>query len=505
MKVYSAKSNKLIDSYAINVLGIPGVELMANAAREIADTVRLNVQPLSSVCIVCGNGNNAGDGFALAPLLTDMGYKVSIVCSNDKEFSKDAEYYFERLDGVPVLRFTDDKYEALEKIYEADAVVDAIYGNGFRGSLDEDCSEIALAINRSNAFVIAVDIPSGCVCNTGRVDKIAVKANITVALSTLKPCYYLYPACDYCGNVIIKDIGIPQEAYENANFCACIITKELCSSILKQRPQNSHKGTFGKLLLACGSKEMPGAASLALFGALKSGVGLTLLASEQSVCDKASYKFAEPIYAPFDSIGDLADNVREVAFGCQAAVVGCGLGRGEEAGEVVNELLQVEGLPLLIDADGINALKTNINILKGRSGGCVITPHPKEMSSLSGLTLTEILNDRIGVAKNMALELNSVVVLKGAHTIIAVPDNSVYINLVSNSGLAKGGSGDVLAGVIGSLLAQGYSTKDAAVLGVYLHSKAADYCAAKSGEETMLPSELPLYFNEVFSELKGAE
>ncbi len=502
MKIYTSKKNKLIDSYAINVLGVPGVDLMYTAAQKIAQAVRNNVQPLSKICVVCGNGNNAGDGFAVAPMLAALGYNVSVLCCNDKEFTPDAEYYFEQLDGVPVFRYTDDKYEALGLIQESDAIIDAIYGNGFRGSLDEDCSAIANAINSSNAFVIAVDIPSGCVCNNGRVEGASVKANVTVALSTMKPCYFLYPSCEYCGKVELNDIGIPEEAYNSVTHDAQIVTKEYCSSILLKRPENSHKGTFGKLLLVCGSEDMPGAAKLALSGALRSGVGLTKLASVKSVCDKAGAKFDEPIFSSYDDMYELAQEIEDISMDCNAAVVGCGIGRNDEAGVVVKNLIEQTELPLLIDADGINVLKPNINILSSRNGGCIITPHPKELSNLIELSVGEIQSDRIGCALQTAHQLNAVTVLKGAHTVIASPQGEVYINITGNSGLAKGGSGDVLSGLIGSFLAQGYKPIDAAMLGVYMHGKAGDLCAEDIGEESMLPSDLPLYFSKVFKGLK---
>lgn len=502
MKIYTSKKNKQIDSYAINAMGIPGTELMYTAAQKIADAVRKNVQPLSKVCVVCGNGNNAGDGFAVAPILAGYGYDVNVLCCNDKEFTPDAEYYFEQLDGMPVCRYTDDKYEALDLIYEADAVIDAIYGNGFRGSLDEDCSTIAEAINHSDAFVLAVDIPSGCVCNNGRVEGVAVKADVTVALSTMKPCYYLYPALEYCGKVELNDIGIPEDAYLSVEHDAVEITQELCASWLKERPADSHKGTFGKLLLVCGSEDMPGAAKLALSGALRSGVGLIKLASLKSVCDKAAMKYDEPIYASYDDFEELSQDLESLCVDCNSAVVGCGIGKGIDSEKAVKNILEQTEVPLVIDADGINALKPNINILNGRTGGCVITPHPKELSNLIEMSVGEIQSDRIGCALQTAKYLNSVIVLKGAHTVIASPEGEVFINTTGNSGLAKGGSGDVLSGIIGSLLAQGYSPVNAAVLGVYIHGKAGDICAETMGEESMLPSDLPLYFSKVFKGLK---
>ncbi len=502
MEIYTSGKNKQIDSYAINTLGIPGTELMHNAAEKIAETVKNNVQPLSRICIVCGNGNNGGDGFALAPILLGLGYDVSVLCCNDKELTPDARYYFERLGGVPVYRFTDNRFFALMRIMESDAVVDAMYGNGFRGALNEDCAQIAEVINTSPAFVVAVDIPSGCNCNSGSVDGVAVMADVTVALSTLKPCYYIYPACEHCGKVELKDIGIPYKAYNAFKRDAVVYGEEECAYFLKKRPVDSHKGTFGRLLLYCGSEDMPGAARLALGGALRSGVGLTELAALKSVCDKAALKFDEPIYRPFDDTEELCEQLPVIAQGCDAAVIGCGIGRDEYAAVAVKNILTETDMRVILDADGINALEGNINILKGRKGECIITPHPKELSRLMGLTVGEIQNDRMGCALQAAQQLGVVTVLKGAHTVIATPEGEVFINITGNSGLAKGGSGDVLSGLIGSFLAQGYKARYAALLGVYVHGKAADICAGELGEETMLPSDLPLYFSKVFKGLK---
>ena len=275
------------------------------------------------------------------------------------------------------------------------------------------------------------------------------------------------------------------------------IDENLCKGIYRPRPEHSHKGTFGKLLTVCGCTEMPGASGMVALGALRSGVGILKVAGVKNVCDFVASRFLEPIYCPCESDA-LSDNMSGFVGDCTAAVIGCGSGRSEQTERCVLALLG-SGKPLIVDADGIIALKKHKDVLHS---GVIITPHPKEMAGLLECDISKVLENPVKTASDFSKKYGCVVLLKGADTVVASQDGDVYINSMPNSGMAKGGSGDLLAGIIGSFAAQGYSPLNAAVMGVYLHSRAGEKCRQKYGEEGMLPSDIPNYFKAVLDFLK---
>ena len=507
MFILTADQMKTADGYAIHTLGIPGATLMGRAAQGIAETIAEMTPNARRAVLVCGSGNNGGDGLALAGILARGGVSVTVVLSSARALSEDAAYYFNRLpEQVRTLRFTDDSAACLREIAGADIAVDALYGTGFRGSLTGAAAELAAAMNASAASVCSVDIPSGCNCDTGAAEGVAVQADYTVTFSNKKPCHFLYPAAGLCGKIVVKDIGIPTKAVLAANPYICETTDQDIAALLRSRPQNSHKGTFGRLGLVCGSDDMPGAAALAVSAALRSGVGLAELASVPSVVQRVSGRFSEPVYLTLAQAGgrisaEALDALRGLCGRAQALVVGCGLGGGDTVGRTVMALTEAAQCPILIDADGITALNGNIHVIKNRLVETVLTPHPREMARLCGLTVEQVQQDRLGVARTLAKEAGAVVVLKGANTVIALPDGRIRINPAANSGLAKGGSGDVLSGLIGSLLAQGYPAEEAAVIGVYIHGRAGLLAAAELTEYAMQPSDLVSYFSKVFKRI----
>ena len=504
MFVLTADQMKAADGYAIRTLGIPGVTLMGSAAQGIAETIREMSPGARRAVMVCGSGNNGGDGLALAGILALQGADISVVLASARALSEDAAYYFNRLpEQVRTLRFADDGEQCLREIAGADVVVDALYGTGFRGSLTGAAAELAAAMNASAAAVCSVDIPSGCNCDTGAAEGVAVQADYTVTFSNKKPCHFLYTAAGLCGNVVVRDIGIPEAAVLASSPYIWETADADAAALLRPRPQNSHKGTFGRLGLVCGSDGMPGAAALAVSAALRSGVGLAELASVPSVIQRVSGRFAEPVYLPLaQSGGCIAAEARDALHGlarrAQALVVGCGLGVGEAAAGLVTDLAEAAQCPILIDADGITALNGNIHVIKNRGAETVLTPHPREMARFCGMTVAQVQGDRLGAARALAADTGAVVVLKGANTVVALPDGRVWINPAACSGLAKGGSGDVLSGLIGALLAQGYPAADAAVLGVYIHGRAGLLAAAELTEYAMQPSDLVRCFAKVF-------
>ena len=506
MRVCTAKQMNEADRFAIDVLGIPGTELMFHAASGICEQIVSAVgDPIEKrLVILAGNGNNGGDGFALANLACEAGMLVSMVRINDRELSEDAAYYASQLMDIPVLFFETDESECRELIAQADVIVDAMFGTGFRGALSGAAATCANLANQTSALRVAADLPSGVMCDTGAVEGEAFCADITVTFTAYKPCHFLYPAAEYCGRVEVCDIGIPEKVLGDLNMWT--ISPDLVARLLPDRPRNSHKGTFGRLLCYCGSENMTGAAVLCVGAALHSGVGLVEVAGGDAVIAAVGARYAEPIYT---RIAPLPDTMREgetklLAASQKASALVCGPGLSLAVGQerrVVSLLCQAS-CPVVLDADGITVLSRNIDVLSRRRSPWVLTPHPFEMARLIGKTVEEIQADRPGAALAFAKQYDVTVVLKGANTVIAAPDGRLWFNAAACSGLAKGGSGDVLAGVIGALLAQGMDAPSAAVAGVYIHAQAGLLGTGHYTEYCLTPSRLQEFFPAVFRQIK---
>lgn len=502
MRVCTAKQMNRADRFAIDVLGIPGTELMFHAASGIFEKIAAKFETLSQkkMVILAGNGNNAGDGFALATLACEADMLVGIIRINQRELSEDAAYYAAQVKNASICYYDQDAEECKRWLNEADVIVDAMYGTGFRGSLSGAAAACTGVANRCHGLRVSADLPSGVCCDTGAVEGEAFRADITVTFTAKKPCHFLYPAADYCGLVEVCDIGIPERVLEEGRMWE--ITAKLVQSVLPTRASNSHKGTFGRLLTFCGSEDMTGAAVLCAGAALHTGVGLVEVAGPSEVIAAVSSYYPEPIYTRLlpSTEGDHA--LILAANRANAVVCGCGLSQvsGQE-GRVIS-LIGHASPPVVVDADGITALSRNIDILAGHDKDLVLTPHPLEMARLTGKTVEEIQADRIGIASAFAQQYRVTVVLKGANTVVAAPDGRVWLNAVACSALAKGGSGDVLSGVIGALLAQGLEAPWAAVIGVYIHAQAGLLGAQAMTEYCLLPSQLCEFFPAVFRQIK---
>ena len=502
MRVCTAKQMNEADRFAMDVLGIPGTELMFHAASGLLEKISARFDNLSKkkMVILAGNGNNAGDGFALATLAGEADMLVSIVRINTRDLSEDAAYYAAQIQDIPVCFFDQNDEECKRWIGEADVIVDAMYGTGFRGSLSGAASVCAEIANRCSALRVAADLPSGVCCDTGAVDGVAFRADLTVTFTAKKPCHFLYPAAEYCGRVEVCDIGIPERVLDDGRMWE--ITPALVKSVLPSRPSNSHKGTFGRLLTYCGSEDMTGAAVLCVGAALHTGVGLVEVAGPASVIAAVSAYHPEPIYTRLPETAE-GDHALMVAAGrAKAIVCGCGLSQAVGQERRVTSLIRHASCPIVVDADGITALSRNIDIIASHDKELVLTPHPLEMARLTGKTVEEIQADRIGTACAFAQKHRITVVLKGANTVVAAPDGRVWLNAAACSALAKGGSGDVLSGVIGALLAQGVDAPWAAVIGVYIHAQAGLIGAEKMTEYCLLPSQLHEFFPDVFRQIK---
>lgn len=490
MKIALAQEMRDIDKATVTQYGLPAVVLMENAGRAVAEKAvqLLGEAKNKKIFIVCGGGSNGGDGFVAARWLHNRGVRVKLFLSVTRDQVKgNASVHLEaalRM-GIEFIDLTDAR--GMEKAYItigfADLVVDALLGTGLQGAMrqiHQDCIEL---MNTAGPRILAVDIPSGVDADTGAVQDIAVQACCTVTFGLPKPGLLLHPGAGFAGEVEVAPIGIPLELLNAPAIRQTLLTAPHVSSLLPRRLADSHKGSFGHVLVVAGSRGLSGAAFLASQGALRTGAGKVTVASPESIYAVMEMKTTEAmtLELPETLAGGLgADAVRLVRdFAARSSVllIGPGLGRDGETVEAVREIIRTVDRPLVLDADALFALAGHLEMLSATEVLAVLTPHPGEMARLTGLSVQQIQSDRIGAARRAATEWRNIVVLKGSRTVVAFPDGEIYVNPTGNAGMATGGTGDVLSGIIASLIAQGLSSHDAALAGVYLHGLAGDRAA----------------------------
>lgn len=453
------------------LMGIAG----KSAAEIICEKITVNGK---KIAVLCGNGNNGGDGFCVADYLYGQGASVTVITPLGLPKTENALYYYNELKFV-------EKVESFCPQNNYDIIIDALFGIGFDRAPSDDVTQLFDSVNSSKGYKIAIDIPSGVDCDNGRIYTSAIKADLTVTFIALKPCFLLPEGSDYCGETIVANIGVTPIAHS-------FLTTE--KPIFPKRRHNSHKGSYGTALLINGSYGMAGAAVLAAKAALRSGLGIAKCAVCESIYAPFTMSIPEAVCIPikadengtFDS--EYAD-FKKMKENCDAVLFGCGVKSGKGIDKILYDILNCD-LPCVIDADGINALSDCIDILKDSKNTVILTPHPGEMARLLNISVKEVESNRVNIARDFAKKHGYILVLKGANTIIALPDGEIFFNMTGNPGMATGGSGDVLSGIMVSLLAQGFSPSDAAKYAVYLHGEAGDKAAAKKGERAMLPSDI---------------
>ena len=506
MKLVLSEDVRRIDNYAEDVLRIPKRELMARSGRAVADAIFSRVAKGARVSILAGKGNNGGDGYAAAVLLCDS-YDVCVYdVFSSGQSSDEGKYHLAqaKAKGVKILPFLNDSAD-IERISSSACVVDAVFGTGFRGELPDNLHDLSAALRaEKHPFILAVDVPLGVNADNGSVLDGAIRADLTVVLSYMKVGLLSYPARDMVGEIVHDTLDVPDAVESAFSPCNFLVDEDFARSCLPVRGKNTNKGSFGKLSIYAGSERYRGAASLALGAALRSGVGICEYKGPSSLCDILFAVYPEAIYKPLDRVDEIAHLLAaENRF--TATLVGCGSDTGEITQTLVRQMLQTEGAPLILDADAINVLaglKDGRTLLKNARRTVILTPHPLEFSRLSGIDVELVQKNRIGLAKEFAREHGVILVLKGAATLIT--DGEVlFVNSTGCSALAKGGSGDVLAGALSSLVAMGTQPIVAAALAVYTHGLAADRLARKYSTFGVTPSDLPLEMAAVFAELEG--
>jgi len=518
MRLCTAAEMVALDQGAIRELGIPGAVLMENAGRACCRYFEQEFAELfpGPVLIVCGKGNNGGDGYVMARILADRGWQVhTLVLAPLEDIGGDARIMLEvaRAMNLPVAAAGSAAAvaETIGRVAPR-VIVDAIFGTGLSSDVRGLQREAIEEINASAAKVFAVDIPSGVDGSTGRVCGVAVQADLTVTFAEAKIGHGSQPGAECAGRLQVVDIGIPVMGRADFASRVSLIVAEDAVSLLPERPGSGHKGTFGHTLIVAGSPGKTGAAALAGNAAARSGCGLVTVATPAAVHDIIEVKLTEAMSAPLpaDDDGLLSRHavvrLGELMKARQALAVGPGLGQSAGLIELLCWMIEHAEVPVVIDADGLNLLAGCPDIFKvAPRAPLILTPHPGEMARLSGLSIAEIQANRFEVARDFAREHDVVLLLKGLRTVVAAPDGRVNINSSGNDALASGGSGDVLTGIISGLVAQGLDGFEAASLGVWLHGRSAELAAEQLGSAGVIASDLISYLPQARRELvKGA-
>ena len=511
MKIVTAEQMRALDKRATDQYGIPSLLLMENAALSVFIAAEEMLGDINGkrVVVIAGPGNNGGDGFAVARHLHNNGADIFIAYFGDRDKAKgDALINIEITEkmGLPIEPLKDA--ETLQDcLVNTDLIIDALLGTGIQGEVRPLYAEVISGINSSGVPVLSVDIPSGVNADTGEICRTAVFADVTVTFALPKIGLFTYPGAERVGDLIVADISIPAEALEDNDSQVYVLDERIARSYWPVRRPDSNKGTFGNLAIVAGSVGMTGAATLSAEGALRIGTGLVTVAVPQSLNDIMEVKLTEAMTIPVKEGKSRAfghaslEQVFEIISKRDAVVIGPGFGRNEDTITFTLELIRGLTRPAIIDADALFAISTDIDVLKQRAAPIIITPHPGEMANLLGTTVADVQSNRLEVARTFASEYNIVVVLKGAGTVIASPTGDAYINTTGSPGMATGGTGDVLSGMIGGLLAQGLEPFNAAAVGVYLHGLAGEIVAEELGEAAMIASDLANSISEAVGQV----
>ena len=517
MRVLTAAQMREADRITIEELGIPSLVLMENAGRQVVAAIEAMFPNLAMrrVAVLAGRGNNGGDGFVIARTLLERVVEVPVfVVGPLADVRGDARHNLEVLGrlGASVVEIADEQTWELHfsEISTCDLIVDAIFGTGLRQVPDGMYPTIFGDLNGSGIPVVSVDIPSGLLADTHEVQGEAVRAAVTVTLAAPKICHILPPAQRVCGELVVADIGIPEVVLERVEGPYVeVITRGVMRAVLEPRDPEAHKGEFGRVLIIAGSLGKSGAAHLAAMAALRSGAGLVTVATPRSVQPILAAMAPEymTIGLPEDDDGQVVADAVERVLEAKADVIamGPGLGAGPEVRAFVHAVVERAGVPLVLDADALNAFAgEHASRLAGRDGhDVIITPHPGEMARLTGTSTEAVQADRVKAARDFAEAHQLHVVLKGHRTLVAAPEGSIAINMTGNPGMATGGTGDVLTGVIAGWFAQLLDAEGAARLGVYLHGHAGDLAMADLGEVALTASDLLTYLGDAVLELSA--
>lgn len=515
MKVYTGESIKRIESACFES-GITELRLMENAGVACAKVIRkqydLENHKGKKIAVLCGKGKNGGDGFVIARKLYEIGAVPVIILTHGEPTIAEPVKMLARAREleIPIYDYDLQHSFCLKQMQDADIIVDCIFGIGYHGKADEKSVEIFKGVNASSAITVSVDVPSGLDSEGVDFDPAHINADLTVSITALKPVHIAESTAAHCGKVVVVGINIPSQFFNGEPVFAEVTDENNVSAFLPSRSADANKGTFGHLLMLCGSYRMPGAAVMSAAAAVRSGVGKITLAFPQSAYPAITSKLNEPLFLPLaeDENGFFAPEARDALIkeveNKNAVLIGCGIGKGIGARALLETVMKRYEGTVLVDADGINLLAKNIYLLEERKETTVLTPHLGEFSRLIDKPMEDIKRNRVKYAKQFTqLYANTVLVLKGYHTIIAKKGEILHINPTGNAALAQAGTGDVLAGLIGGFVAQGIGAFGSAVAGAYIHGEAGDICAEALSQRGMRTTDLIEYLPFSLKKFEG--
>jgi hydroxyethylthiazole kinase-like uncharacterized protein yjeF len=514
MRVLNTRQMREADRRTIDEIGIPSIVLMENAGRQAVAAIEAAFDDLADrhVGVLCGRGNNGGDGFVVARTLIQRGVATSVfLLGSVADVSGDARINLEVLGriGLTVVEVTNAQQWELHssEVSECDLIVDAILGTGFRGQLTGLLETVVADVNAAGVPVVAIDLPTGLSADTAAVVGQAIEATMTVTLGAPKIPLIFPPADSHAGDLVIADIGIPSPVFDELEGEHLeLLTREGVRELVPSRAAESHKGDFGRVLVVAGSIGRTGAAHLAAQGALRSGAGLVTLATPRSclpiLASMAPEYMTEPLDETASGTIDYAAVDRVLDLKADVIAVGPGLGQAPATAAFVQALVERAGVPLVLDADALNAFAGEPDRLLGRDGvDVIITPHPGEMARLMNTVIEVIQQDRVAHARDYAAAHRVHVVLKGHRTVLAGPEGRTFVNLTGNAGMATGGTGDLLTGMIAAWFAQLLDAEAACKLAVYLHGAAGDLAEADEGEVALIATDVMMHLGDAILEL----
>lgn len=516
MKILDAETMREIDRAAMDEYGVNGLQLMENAGRGVADAVKRELAARAAggerrVVIATGKGNNGGDGYVAARHLKNSGCGVTVFSLAPVEDLKgdaalNARAWLRMGGEVGNILSEGDVEGCASSFRHACVIVDAMFGIGLASPVKGAGAKVIELINGLDKKVVAIDVPSGIDAATGAVLGCAVRAGVTATMALPKIGLYTYPGREYAGRVEIVDIGLPAQLLTDGRIRWNLLTREDVRGLLRPRARDTHKSACGHLLVVAGSPGKTGAAYMTAMGAMRTGAGLATIALPRGLNAAMEAKTIEVMTEPLPETADGAldeasfEAIQRIAKG-KTVAVGPGLGNTEGVYRLMERMAKEMEEPLVIDADGLNAFVGRLELLRGSKSPRVLTPHPGEAARLLGARPSEIQGDRIGAARALAAMSGAVVALKGASTVIADPEGDIYINPTGNPGLSTAGTGDVLAGMIGGLMAQGRPPVEAACVATYAHGLAADKIKEGRGEAGMMATDLLPVIPEVLNGL----
>lgn len=514
MKILDAKTMQDLDRVTTERYGVSGLQLMENGGRGVAEVVKrvLAASMDRRVTVVTGKGNNGGDGYVTARHLKNSGCGVTVfslapVEELNGDAALNAQAWIKMGGEVRTIKSEEDVKACASSFRHSTVIVDAIFGIGLSSPVKGLAAKVIELMNGADKKVVAVDVPSGIDATTGAVLGCAVRASVTATMALPKIGLYTYPGREYAGRVEIVDIGLPAQLLTDRRIRCNLLTSEDVRGFLRPRPRDTHKSACGHLLVVAGSPGKTGAAYMTAMGAMRAGAGLVTLGLPRGLNAVMEAKTTEVMTEPLPESGDGSfdessfEAIQRIAEGKTAIAVGPGLGKSNGAHKLMERMLREIEAPFVIDADGLNAFIGRLHIIKDSKHPRVLTPHPGEAARLLPASTSEIQDDRIEAASAIAAMSGAVVVLKGASTVIATPKGEIYINPTGNPGLATAGTGDVLAGMIGGLMVQGYPPIEAACIAVYAHGLAADKIKEARGEAGMIATDLLPAIPEVLNTL----